>query len=431
MPQGQLGSLLRHIRRLIGGAEGADAPDALLLRQFVEHGDEAAFTALVQRHGPLVMGLCRRVLPDAHEAEDAFQAVFMILAKRAAAIRRPEALASWLYGVAYRVAARARAGYRKRATRESQVTAMPGTDPSPDERVSREADPLSEANRRELRGVIDEELNRLPEKYRLPMILCYLEGKSNEEAAQQLRWTKGTVSGQLARGRDLLRHRLARRGVALSAGAVVAALGASAGLAAVTPALVETTVQGALLFNAGKAVGTGAAAAATLAQTTLHGMFLAKVKVAAAVLAGVMVLGSAGGLVAYQSWQDHRHAGVAVASTTDQPQPTEPQARNFDPTRSDQVALVLRVKKQGDDRQAQGRRWQEVVILEVLKNSPGHAVGHTMLVASTNHKHGLPAEECTIYLEPIRPGDGHWQLLGGGAPEGISHPAAVRPPAHH
>src|SRR5262245_53518700 len=129
MPQGQLGSLLRHLRRLIGGGPAADTPDALLLQQFVEQRDEAAFTSLVGRHGPLVLGVCRRVLHDAHEADDAFQATFMILAKRAASVRRPEALSSWLYGVAYRVSARARGGSLKRFTHESQVTAMPGTDP--------------------------------------------------------------------------------------------------------------------------------------------------------------------------------------------------------------------------------------------------------------------------------------------------------------
>ncbi|MBL8793856.1 MAG: sigma-70 family RNA polymerase sigma factor, partial [Planctomycetia bacterium] len=236
MPYGPPGSLLQHLRRLLVGPPTA-VQDAQLLQQFLINQDESAFTALVARHGPLVLGVCRRVLHDPHAAEDAFQATFLVLARQAQAIRRPETLSSWLYGVAYRVAARLRSQTRQRHSRESQVPAMDRADAPPDRDPQHldHADPTAEASRRELRSVLDEELNRLPDKYRLPMVLCYLEGKTNDEAAAQLRWTKGTVSGRLARARDLLRDRLARRGLALSLAALSSALSqelASAGVSA-------------------------------------------------------------------------------------------------------------------------------------------------------------------------------------------------------
>src|SRR5262249_3089900 len=163
MASGQLGSLLRHICRLIGPAPAADVPDGQLLEQFRLNQDEAAFSSLVQRHGPLVLGVCKRVLRDAHDDEDVFQGTFFVLARKAGSIRRPEAVSSWLYGVAYKVAARARAESQKRQTHEQQVQAMFSDELSPSN-----SSPLTDAQRRELRLVLDDELNRLPEKYRMP-----------------------------------------------------------------------------------------------------------------------------------------------------------------------------------------------------------------------------------------------------------------------
>jgi RNA polymerase sigma factor (sigma-70 family) len=419
----QLGSLLRHIRRLIGPAPAADVPDGQLLEQFRTNHDEAAFSSLVERHGPLVLGVCKRVLHDAHDAEDAFQGTFFVLARKAGSIRRPEALSSWLYGVAYKVAARARAESQKRQTHEQQVQAMISDDLSP----ANPSSPLTAAQRRELRLVLDDELSRLPEKYRMPMVLCYLEGKSNEEAAQQLRWTKGTVSGRLARARDLLRDRLARRGVALSSAAIAGVVAENAASAAVPAGLLDTTVKGACLFTAGQMAIAGSAHAASLAQGVLHSMTIAKFKLAAAVVLVVALTGSGAGVLAYRTLGDDSIAKtpgtIAPADPKEQPDPLPP---NVAADQFQKATVVLRVQRHGTPTTDAHYRWENVAILHVLKNSSGHELGKTLLVASATNKHGVPAEICTIYLEPYKPGysEDHWKLLNGGAPDGISHVAA-------
>src|SRR5438552_15552337 len=154
MANAPLSSVLRHLRKLLGPRPDATLRDAQLLERFARQHDEAAFEALVQRHGPLVLGLCRRILANVHDAEDAFQATFLLLARKAGSIRKPQSVGSWLHGVAYRLAVRARANTAQRRTHERQAEAMHG------------ADPLAEVMWRELRPVLDEELQRLPEKYR-------------------------------------------------------------------------------------------------------------------------------------------------------------------------------------------------------------------------------------------------------------------------
>jgi len=255
-----------------GPPPNRDPADRDLLERFVTAGDGAAFAALVQRHGPMVLGVCRRLLNDAHEAEDAFQATFLVLVYKARSIGRPESLGPWLHGVAFRTAARARQAARRRA-REREAATMPDDDPA------------VEVVWRELRQVLDEELGRLAEKYRAPLVLFYLEGKSTEEVARQLGCPKGTVLSRLARGRDRLGARLARRGVALSVGAMVGVLIAKAAPAAVPVGVVQGTIQAAVLTAAGQsAVGAIPATVAALTKGELQAMFLNKLKVAAAVL---------------------------------------------------------------------------------------------------------------------------------------------------
>ncbi len=279
--------VIRYIRRL--STAPADGPsDADLLGRFVRHGDHAAFAALVRRHGPTVLGACRRVLRDAHAADDAFQATFLVLAKKAAALERPAALGPWLYGVAVRTALTARAGAARRRAQERKAAVA--------EAVAADDGPVW----RELRPLLDEEVARLPDKYRVPFVLHHLEGRTVEDVAGRLGCPRGTVAARLARARERLRGRLVRRGVALSASALAAAL------AEVTAA---APVPAALSLRVGQAVAAGAvpAGAAALANGILRGMVMAKLKVAAVALA-VGLAGAAGGVAAWQA----RAAGPAA-----------------------------------------------------------------------------------------------------------------------
>jgi RNA polymerase sigma-70 factor (ECF subfamily) len=268
--------VLQFVRRL--QAAGGEPGDAQLVARFVRQRDEAAFAALVKRHGPMVHGVCARVLHDPHDAEDAFQATFLVFVRRAAAIGRPELLASWLYGVAYRTALKARSGSARRRAHEGQLPARECT-----------ADPADEVLWRDLRPVFDEELNRLPERYRVPFVLCHLEGRTHEEIARRLGCPRETVTTRLVRARERLRGRLSRRGVALSAGTFSTLLAQEA--AAVPPGLAEATGKAALSFAAGHAAATGTVVALT--EGVLRAMWLTKLKIAAAVLlaAGVVVGG--------------------------------------------------------------------------------------------------------------------------------------------
>ena len=208
--------------------------DGELLERFVTARDEAAFEGLVRRHGPMVLGLCRRALRDDHEAEDAFQATFLVLVRNAQTIRKRDSIASWLYGVALRVTRKAQVGAKRQRALvhhgEATVAIGPETE--------------TDGDRLELRPILHDEVDRLPDKYRAPIVLCYFEGQSHEEAARQLDWPVGTVKGRLSRARGILQSRLVRRGLALSLG-LVAFLEEEA-VAAVPESLVESTVQSAL-----------------------------------------------------------------------------------------------------------------------------------------------------------------------------------------
>lgn len=230
---------LHHLRRVLAKTDNSRT-DADLLTRFLREQDEEAFASLVARHGPMVLGVCRRVLGDAHAAEDVFQATFLVLARKAAAVRPMDRLAAWLFGVARHLAWKTLRADSRRRRRES------GTEAD----VRAPADPREEASTAELLRVLDDEIHQLPEQYRLPMILCSLEGKTQEEAARQLGWSAGSVRGRLERGRARLHARLARRG--LVPAAVLAALEVSRLNAFPLPApLMETTVRAAVLFAVG------------------------------------------------------------------------------------------------------------------------------------------------------------------------------------
>jgi RNA polymerase sigma factor (sigma-70 family) len=287
MVNGQLGVVLRYVRALAGPGAAAPMSDGQLLNHFLSRRDETAFAALVERHGPMVHGVCRRLLRRAQDVDDVFQATFLVLIERAGSIARADSVGSWLYGVAYRLAMRVRANARKRQQRERPIIDPP------------QAPGDAPIGLREMRHVLDEELRRLPEKYRAPLVLHYLSGRTKAETAQDLGWTEGTVSGRLARGRQLLRARLTRRGVALAG--LLAACGVVAGRApaAVPAALRDATVKGAVGFAAG--VTAGAGHAADLARGLLRGFFLTKVQVAAGLVVALGVLAGSAALIASQA----------------------------------------------------------------------------------------------------------------------------------
>src|SRR5262245_9151250 len=267
MPPTSLSAVMRQVRELAAPGDTAAASDAHLLDRFRASGDEAAFATLVQRHGPMVLGVCRRVLRHHQDAEDAFQATFLVLARKAASIRRRTALASWLYGVARRVAADARRAAIRRQARERRATNVV------------HAQPDLEAAWRELQTVLADEVEHLPEKYQLPFVLCCLEGKSKAETAAQLGWKEGTVSSRLAEARRRMQQRLVRRGLTLTA--ALCAVAAAADTASALPsALVTTTVRAALSAGAGTA-GVSARVVA-LANGVTKAMFASKVKTATA-----------------------------------------------------------------------------------------------------------------------------------------------------
>src|SRR5437899_3754605 len=225
---------------LLGAPAVAEPTDRQLLEEFVRHRTAAAFETLVRRHGPMVQRLAQPLASDSHDAEDIFQATFLLLARKAASLSWRESVAGWLYEVAYRTAMNTRANAARRRQHERQAAAM------------QRAESISEADRQELRNVLDAELLRLPEKYRTPLVLCYLEGKTNEEAARQLRWPTGTVKGRLARARDLLRSRLARRGFAPATATLAALMAENPASAALLESLVPSTVRAVVAFRAGQ-----------------------------------------------------------------------------------------------------------------------------------------------------------------------------------
>lgn len=266
MSNGDLGRLmdrLDHFR--------AD-PDERLLARFLEARDERSFDTLVRRHGPMILGVCRRLLRHQQDAEDCFQATFIILARKASSVLKRASLASWLHGVAYRTAQQVRCLNARRRTRERQVTEMP--QPA-----------INGAEPQDWRPVLDEELDSLPEKYKSALLLCDLEGRPRRDTAELLGIPEGTLSSRLATARKLLAARLSRRGVALSSAALMTILSNGAASAAVPSSLLCETSKAAVLAAAGQLTA-NASAAAVLTQEVMKTMFLTKLKVT---VAGVLV----------------------------------------------------------------------------------------------------------------------------------------------
>jgi RNA polymerase sigma factor (sigma-70 family) len=284
-------SVRRTIEQLFRAGTAAGLSDAQLLERFAtRHGEaaEAAFAALVERHGPMVLRVCRSALGDPHDAQDAFQATFLILVQKPGAVRRRDALAGWLYGVAVRVAAHSRVTAARRRAVETAGRARPSAMPAPDE------------SRQDIWGEVD----RLPERYRLAVVLCYLEGLTHEQAAARLGWPVGTVRSRLARARERLRGRLTRRGLAPGvAGTVVAGLAARTEAVPLPFSLVEPTVKAAMSIAAHDAAEAGlvSASAAALTEGVLRTMLFANLKSAALALLVAGAVAAGAGVYGYQA----------------------------------------------------------------------------------------------------------------------------------
>ena len=380
------------------GAAGGLGEDQLLER-FAERGDEAAFAALIARHGPMVWGVCRRVLRDERDVEDAFQATFLVLVRRAKAIRDGVLVGHWLYGVARRVAVRARANAARRFVHETEAGD-----------VAEPAAPadVDAAEWAEMRAAIDEELARLPGSLRAPVVLCYLDGLTHDEAARRLRWPVGTVRSRMARARDLLRRRLSRRGVTLGTATLAAALAPEP----VPAALLSQTLSASVHFATRQAAAAAVTSAAALARGVLHAMTIAKIQVlGAAALAGAFALG-----------------GVQIVARTseagdDGPKPSPAAAAPASkPAEANDEGSARLLKQIEDELKESGRR--DAALQKALEdNEAARKELENLRAALKSQRRGAPprAEGRDIRL-PFPPGPGMMPHAGAngmmGKPEG-------------
>lgn len=282
MSDQQAGQILGMLHRWLGTQARQPESDTELLERFVCQRDESAFALLMNRHGLMVLNVCRRQLTSHHDIEDAFQTTFLILARQAGSIRKRASIGSWLHGVALRVTAQQRATAARQPLRDRRRF----------QQQSRE--PHFEIAVRELQDLLDEELQRLPEKYRIPLVLCYLEDQTHEEIARQLAWPVGTVKGRLARGRELLRGRLARRGLNLLAGSLATFFAVNTTSSAVPPSLATATLK--------TVGGIMSLPVATLSDHVMHSMALARLKSMSAVLLLLGLLGTGAGVMTHRQF---------------------------------------------------------------------------------------------------------------------------------
>ncbi len=266
------------VRHALAQLAGTEPTDGQLLGRYVATRDAASFETLVRRHGPMVLGVCRRLLPDRNDAEDAFQATFLVLVRKATTITPRDAVGSWLYGVAYRAAQKVRVAAARRRSREVPMAQLP------------EPTTVAEGLWHDVLPLLDHELALLPAKYRLPIVLCDLEGKTRKEAARQLGWPEGTVAGRLASARQLLAKRLARHGLPLSTGMLAAVLAENGTQAAVPLTLVIATVRAATggVLRAGSAAVVGG---------IVRAMFLSSLKLPVLVLVAFTAVAAGAALV--------------------------------------------------------------------------------------------------------------------------------------
>jgi RNA polymerase sigma factor (sigma-70 family) len=320
--------ILHLIRRVAEDQRLKDLPDQELLRHFLTGHDKAAFDALLRRHGPMVLAVCGNVLGNEQDAEDAFQATFLVLAQKAGEIRKTSSVGSWLYGVAYRTAMRARTSSAKRRKHEARIPSRTVTPPGDD------------LTWREVQQLLYAELNRLPERHRAPLVHCYLEGKSQDETARLLGVSRPALKKRLEVGRALLRTRLVRQGLGPAAVLAVSAWPSAKAAALIPLALADSTVKGAGLIGAGEAVkGLISPNVLALAEGVLKAMFLTKLKLVSAVVLTALV---GAGLVGW-SYQATAQAPKSPGQTAGLFTKTETgQSSSQGPTQGGSAALAER-----------------------------------------------------------------------------------------
>jgi RNA polymerase sigma factor (sigma-70 family) len=286
MASRQMNRVIQCLRRAACARDGAAQADGQLLENYLARRDETALETLLARHGPMVWGVCRRVLPGYHDAEDAFQATFLVFIRKAASVTPKSMLANWLYGVARQTALNLRTSVLKRKGREQAMANVP--EPTlTDKRVWSDVQPI-----------LDEELGRLPDHYRAVIVICDLQGKTRKEAARHLHCPEGTVAGRLARARVMLAKRLAKRGVVVTGAALATLLAQNAASASVPSSVMTATLGAASLFTAGNAAATGVISPKVVATTegVLKAMMMSKLKsvVTVVLLLGFMGAGAIG-----------------------------------------------------------------------------------------------------------------------------------------
>ena len=295
---GGVNTVVRYLRTLVEAERSEGLSDGQLLDKFLQRQEGVFLEALVLRHGPMVWGVCLRVLRDHHDAEDAFQATFLVLARRAASIRPREKVGNWLYGVAYQTARKARATRARRRVRESGDPDAPEPEAAP------------HVPQNDLAELLDRELSHLPDKYRTPIVLCELEGKTHGEAAERLGWPIGTVSGRLSRARAMLAKRLARRGVSIAGGSLAVLLVQSRGTASagVPTPLLSSTAKAAGLFAAGGATTAGVVSSevAALTREVLKTMLFSRIRITTSITAAALLALTFAGASLWQArtWAD-------------------------------------------------------------------------------------------------------------------------------
>jgi RNA polymerase sigma factor (sigma-70 family) len=338
MPAATLGRVIQHLRKAVVGHDGTGPTDGQLLECYLAGRDEGAFEGLLRRHGPMVLSVCRRILGNAADAEDAFQATFLVLVRKASSISPREMIGNWLYGVAYRTSMKAKVMNAKRRTKERRAKDLPRTAVS-EEEVWQELQPL-----------LDQELNRLPDKYRVPVVLCELEGRPRQEVARQLGWPPGTLSCRLARAKALLAKRLARHHLALVGGALGVMLSRSAAASALPVPLFQSTIKAATRVAASQVAASGVISTevAALTEGVLKTMLLSKLlNHASFAMTALLVVGAAGLGVSHLAYsnqpgeQPSAHF-VGPMSEPDRKRPeaaVEPQERKPDPLEGAQGQL--------------------------------------------------------------------------------------------